>query len=242
MRCEFTLQHYEEICKAIHESNYSVCTFDQYEKNQSDNPLLIMRHDIDQCLHHAWRMANIEKKYEIASTYFLWLRSPFYNIFNFEEAEIIKGIINMGHHIGLHFDETNYGVSPTELKPFVDREARVIEDFFDIKISAVSMHRPSPAMLEMDVSLGDRVNTYSHRFFREFTYRSDSRKQWKQGCICHEIRSQEHKNLHILTHPIWWEENSVSAQETLENFWRTRSKKIDRELERNVQVYQRVTE
>ena len=186
MTCNFTLKHYEEICNTIAKSQYEVCFFNNYLSDYKN--ILILRHDIDQSLEQSLKIAAIENKYNIKSTFFLWLRSPFYNIFEKNYTDIIYNIIKLGHQIGLHFDESVYKIeNEIDLNEYVDEEVNIIKSFFHLDIYAVSMHRPSKWLLNNDIKLDKYINTYGKRFFKEFKYFSDSRRQWKEGCICNKI-------------------------------------------------------
>ena len=78
MKCSFTKDHYEDICKLILNSSYRNIF---NEKHSEKEKVLLLRHDMDQSLEISLVLAKIEKSYGIKSTYFIWLTSPFYNIF-----------------------------------------------------------------------------------------------------------------------------------------------------------------
>lgn len=79
MICNFTIKHYEEICNIIANSQYKVSFFNNCSSDFRN--ILILRHDVDQSLEQSLKIAIIENRYNIKSTFFLWLSSPFYNIF-----------------------------------------------------------------------------------------------------------------------------------------------------------------
>jgi len=182
MACNFTLKHYEEICNKIAKSQYKVRFFNNCSSNFKN--ILILRHDIDQSLEQSIKIATIENRYNIKSTFFLWLRSPFYNIFEKKYLNIIYKISKLGHQIGLHFDESSYEIkNEKELKKFIEKEINLIKTYFDINIYAVSMHKPPKWLLNNDVKLDKYINTYEKKFFKDFKYFSDSRTQCKEVCI-----------------------------------------------------------
>lgn len=235
MNCNFTIKHYEEICNIIVKSQYKICFFNNCSSNLN---LLILRHDVDQSLEQSIKIAKIENKYNIKSTFFIWLRSPFYNIFEKKYSDIIYEIINLGHQIGLHFDESVYKIeNEKELNKFIEKEINLIKTYFDINIYAVSMHRPSKWLLDNDEKLDKYINTYEKRFFRDFKYLSDSRGQWKEGCICKKIDANRYKKLHILIHPFWWVEDDIDFNKRMSNFITEKICKIKRDLSNNISVY-----
>ena len=238
MNCNFTLKHYEEICNIIAKSQYKICFFNSCSSDFKN--ILILRHDVDQSLEQSIKIAKIENKYNINSTFFIWLRSPFYNIFEKKYSDIIYEIVNLGHQIGLHFDESVYKIeNEKELNKSIEKEINIIKTYFDININAVSMHRPSKWLLNNDVKLKKYVNTYEKRFFKDFKYLSDSRRQWKEDCVCKKINPKIYPKLHILIHPFWWVDKDISFNQRMSNFIRNKVDKLETDLENNISVYKK---
>ena len=130
MNCNFTLKHYEEICNIIAKSQYKICFFNNYSSDYKN--VLILRHDVDQSLEQSIKIATIENKYNIKSTFFLWLRSPFYNIFEKRYSDIIYEIASLGQQIGLHFDESSYIInSEVDFNKFIEKEINLIQTYFN---------------------------------------------------------------------------------------------------------------
>jgi hypothetical protein len=238
MTCNFTLKHYEEICKIINNSKYQLCFFDEC-LNKNDN-VLILRHDIDLSLEQSLKIAIIEKQYHIKSTFFVWLSSPFYNIFEKKYVKIMHKILTLGHKIGLHFDESLYKIKDEiDLNFFIEKEIRVLNSYFDLDIDVVSMHRPSKWILNNDIQLKKYINVYSKMYFEEFKYISDSRRQWRKECVCKQIEKGNYPKLHLLLHPIWWVKNDMSFIDRMNSFKRTKINKLEKDLQENISVYHR---
>ena len=238
MNCNFTLKHYEEICNIIAKSQYKVCFFNNCSSDFRN--ILILRHDVDQSLEQSIKIAMIENRYNVKSTFFLWLRSPFYNIFEKKYSDIIYEIISLGHQVGLHFDESSYKIeNKIDLNRFINKEINIIETYFGIKIYSISMHRPSKWLLNNDIKLDKYINTYEKRFFKDFKYLSDSRRQWKEGCICNKIDINKYNKLHILFHPFWWVDENVDFNKRIFNFIKEKKQKIDLDLSNNIDIYKK---
>lgn len=238
MNCNFTLKHYEEICNIIAKSQYKVCFFNNCSSDFRN--ILILRHDVDLSLEQSIKLAKIENKYNVKSTFFIWLRSPFYNIFEKKYTDIIYNIIKLGHQIGLHFDESVYKIeNEKDLNKFIEKEMDLVKNYFNINIYTVSMHRPSKWLLNNDVKLDKYINTYEKRFFKDFKYFSDSRRQWREGCICKKIDVNRYDKLHILIHPFWWVDKDVSFNERMADFIRDKVNKLETDLENNILVYKK---
>ena len=189
---------------------------------------------------YAYEIAKIENKYNIKSTYFIWLTSPFYNIFEVEYRDVITNIVNMGHEVGLHFDETAYQIKDLEdMKHYVFKEKFIIENYFDVKIKSVSFHRPSHIVLDNDVSLGELFNSYSKKFFDEYKYISDSRGMWREGCLCKLLENTAYSKIQVLIHPIWWRKTSKNNTEKLDEFLQLKQEKLDTDLANNITIYKK---
>lgn len=235
MICNFTLKHYEEICNIIAKSQYKVCFFNNCSSDFRN--ILILRHDVDLSLEQSIKLAKIENKYNIKSTFLIWLRSPFYNIFEKKYSDIIYEIISLGHQIGLHFDESAYKIeNEIDLNNYIEKEIHILESFFETNIYVVSMHRPSKWILDNDIQLKKYINVYSKMYFEKFKYISDSRRQWKEGCICKKINTKKYNKLHILIHPFWWVDKDISFNERMSDFIRDKVNKLETDLENNISV------
>ena len=234
MGCNFSFKHYEEIMKLIKEKGYISTFYNEDIKGKQ----IIVRHDIDLDLDAALEMAKIEKKSGIKAVYFIWIGSPFYNIFEKRYKNVIKEIMELGHEIGLHYDETsNMCNSKDELIEYIDKESEVIKTYFNIDIKTVSFHRPSKYILESDINCGKYINTYSKKFISDFKYLSDSRGQWRNGCFCNLLKDENHEKIQFLTHPIWWKNNSVSNQDRLQEFLEYKLRKMSGDISDNITIY-----
>lgn len=239
--CGFTYSHYEYILDLIQKAEYKVVFFNE---SCPDDKELIIRHDIDLDLDKAYRMAQIENKHKVKATYFIMVRSPFYNILDRSNSDFIRGISDLGHQIGLHFDEAYYGSNDTEnVIKYVNSEVQILKEHFDTGIFAVSFHRPSQFLLQSDIKLKNGlVNTYDRNFINKFKYISDSRRMWKDGCLCtyFDKTRTDCPRIQALVHPIWWTDKIISAQAAMDRFLFDKLKYLDSELGKNIQIYNRL--
>jgi len=212
---EFTYKRYADLINLLKSKGYYFCNYlncDEYKK------AVIFRHDIDTSLEKALEIAKLEYKYAIKSTYFVLLSTNFYNVFSKESDLILKKIIDLGHDIGLHFDEKRYYISnENELEYWVNREKHILELALNKEVKVVSMHRPSKWILENDIQFQELINTYSKKFFSNFKYLSDSRMHWREDVI-EIIETEIYDKLHILTHPFWYSNEDESIKQKIEQF------------------------
>ena len=214
---KFDYKSYINLLMKLVSLEYKICGYTDYKEYKQ---VAILRHDVDMSLEKAVDMSEIERKIGVKSTYFLLLTSDFYNLASLKNLKLVEKIKNAGHEIGLHFDEVRYtNLKDTkQVEEKIKKEIELTEKILDIKISAVSMHRPSKWILDSEISLGkDVINSYSTEFFKEFKYVSDSRRNWRED-ILELVNKKEYKKIHILTHPIWYSETELAMKDALHRF------------------------
>lgn len=213
----FTYDDYHNLLLLLQNHGYEIVNYNNwiYKKR-----CVILRHDIDTDIEKALKMAHMECKWGIKSTYFVLLTSDFYNIFSRNNNEKLNDIIKCGHEIGLHFDEMNYPESSGNIDAVCEKiqeEAKILEKVIGKSVEVVSMHRPSREILEADLQIPGIVNSYGRTFFHDFKYLSDSRRHWREP-VEEIIRSEQYERLHILTHAFWYGEKEKSIHDTLKFF------------------------
>ena len=213
---EFTYSAYRKLLWLLREKDYAFAGYQDYE----DSPrCVILRHDIDFSLDQAVCFAELEAKQDVRSTWFVLLRTDFYNAASKAGQEALQFIRSLGHEIGLHFDEASYvlPLGRDEMVQSILKECGLLSALLETRVSAVSMHRPSQGTLEADYQIPDVVNSYSRTFFHEFKYLSDSRRRWREP-VEDIVRSGMFDRLHILTHAFWYHEEEESLEETVKAF------------------------
>lgn len=198
---DFSLEAYAELLGALREQGYAVRGFDAAEPGERH---LVLRHDIDMSLDAALRLAEHEHAQGARATYFVLLRTEFYNPFSGAGRTQLEQIRALGHEVGLHFDAALYAPETDALEQACTRECRVLEEILGSAVEIVSFHRPAPALLGSEARLGGRRHTYEPRFFDEMGYCSDSRGGWHHGPPLEHPAVAEGRALQLLTHPIWW--------------------------------------
>lgn len=210
---EFTYTSYEGLLKTLQEANY---TFVDYHHFGAYPRNVILRHDIDNSVDKAIKLAELEAKLGVKSTYFVLMTSDFYNPASKKSQKGLSKIQKLGHEIGLHFDEMAYD----DLEDVVDtiqKEAKLLSDILGTPITTVSMHRPSQKTLDANYEIPGMINSYGKTFFNDFKYLSDSRRRWREP-VLDIIKSGQYDRLHILTHAIWYNEVEMDIHDTIKNF------------------------
>ncbi len=216
---EFTYSAYRALLHSLRQGGYAFTDYHAYAQHPR---CVILRHDIDNSLSRAVRLAEIEAEEGVQSTWFVLLRTDFYNPASAASQKALGRILSLGHEIGLHFDELGYGrpLTKEEVIQNIIKECGLLSALLDTRVSTVSMHRPSKATLEADLEIPDMVNSYGKTFFHDFKYLSDSRRRWREP-VEDIIRSGEYDRLHLLTHAFWYHEREQDIAQSVAAFINT---------------------
>ena len=98
MANDFTLDKYSELCKALIQSYHPLRVVDYFYGGKIEDRIAIIRHDVDKYQERSLKMARLENKLDIHSTYYFRMTDEFFI------PEIIKEIEGMGHEIGFHYE------------------------------------------------------------------------------------------------------------------------------------------
>lgn len=229
---EFTYQAYRTLLQALQKNGYR---FQNYHEAQNVSRCVVMRHDIDSSLSQAVYMAELEREEGVSATYFVLLRTDLYNVASRNSLKALQKIRELGHEIGLHFDEAAYEGQQSEeqIVQKIIKECGLLSALLETRVSTVSMHRPSAQTLEADLRIPGIVNSYSKIFFRDFKYLSDSRRRWREP-VMDIVQSGEYDRLHILTHAFWYHEQEETISESIGNFIRSASQERYSQLKENI--------
>ena len=235
---KFTYAEYEQMLTILLE-DYEFISFSRakFSREKLDKKVLL-RHDIDQSLEKTQRIAEIEANLGISSTYFLLLRSPFYNMFSCDQETLIGNIINKNHFIGLHFDYSGYSFNTiSQLAHQVVLEAEFIQKYFNVKVDAVSFHRPVDINYLRKLELSLYPHSYESIFLEQYKYFADSRGKWRFGGPLDSEEFRQKKNLQILVHPEWWNETELESVQSLNNYRKDYLLRFESDLQKELKGF-----
>jgi hypothetical protein len=212
----FSLDHFGETIAAFLDQGYTMVNFADLRAAKRH---LVLRHDIDFDLQVAAKMAEFEAEKGIRATYFVLLRTEFYNVFSQSAVLALGRIAASGHDIGLHFDAALYQGDEAELIRAAQEECQILSQAVHREIGALSFHRPHPDILGREIEFDGVLNAYNRRFFEDIGYCSDSKGAWHHGPPLNHEAVAGGRALQLLTHPIWWVDRDGSdAQDTVARF------------------------
>jgi hypothetical protein len=229
----FSPAAYAELIGALRERGYETKDFMSADPTKRH---LIVRHDIDFSLGAALQMAEHEKKLGFASTYFVLMRTEFYNALSDEGLKALRAIAALGHTIGLHFDTALYA-GDSNVEVCAAQECGWLESALERAVPVVSFHRPAPERIGSTERFAGRMNAYAPRFIRDMVYCSDSRGAWHHGEPLEHPAVRTGRALQLLIHPFWWTEPPLPPQERLRAFLEQRAQFLDQELARHCTVH-----
>lgn len=210
----FTYEAYRNLIALLRQGGY---TFTDYHRWQEEKRCVILRHDIDQSIEAALKLAQLEAKEDVCSTYFVLLTSDFYNVASAKSLQSLRAMHALGHEIGLHFDEVAYSSTGEPVEVLIQREAEILSELCGFPITTVSMHRPSKDTLEKNLQVPGMINSYGQTFVKSFKYLSDSRRRWREP-VLDIIKSGEYDRIHILTHAFWYHDQEATIEGTVKDY------------------------
>ena len=172
-----------------------------------EEPVAILRHDVDYSTDAAIAMAEQEAERGVHATYFLLLNGFYYNVLDPRHAHVPARLTELGHEVGLHYDIRFLLRFPRARWPGLMRmQAGVLEALTNRPVLSIAMHQPGlygedPLRNEPGI---DFVNAYDDRFFREMTYISDSCRAWRDSTWTLLTEAPLPRRIQLVLHPINW--------------------------------------
>ena len=100
MNQDFTFQAYKHFLETAQEQDYQLCDLKKFfEKRIDGSKYILVRHDVDRKPNNSLEMAKLEHTLGVVSTYYFRIVNESY------DPEVIRGITELGHEIGYHYEE-----------------------------------------------------------------------------------------------------------------------------------------
>lgn len=197
---KFTTNDYVNILEEIRKTDHE---FVNFLSPAETGKYVILRHDIDFSLPDALRMARIENKMGVSSTYFTLLTAPYYNPLSDEGVDILKEIISLGHIVGLHYDASGFeNLNNEQQQARVTLLAKTLGSHIGTEVRCIAQHKP--ASTNIRPTFPNFIDAYEPRFFSDIPYVSDSRRMFRIDDVFSFIKATD--RFQILIHPLWWKD------------------------------------
>jgi hypothetical protein len=231
---QFTVEHYMDLVRDLETQGYEIANFSTVQPTARH---LILRHDVDFDLGLAVQMASSEAQAGWSATYYVLLRTEFYNPFSAAGTNFIQELLRLGHTVGLHFDGSLYSADQAGMASAIKAECDTLATITRQPVTTFSFHRPHSDLLDHGFEVDGLINAYDKRFFSRIGYCSDSRGGWHHGHpLDHPSITSGHA-LQLLTHPVWWVEPGEDPQSKCAGLLDRRNKFLDQELALNCKSY-----
>lgn len=226
--CDFSLKHYFDVLVSL-KNEYAIGALREFERLKKSKKFIILRHDVDFSLEYALELAEKESEHKIRSTYFVLFNGEYYNPFDSKNSKIIKEISDLGHEIGLHYDTSFLPKSSRKEIEIIKKEINMLEIITHKKIISVAQHVPSETRrIFTNLKNEGFIDSRSPEIIKQVKYISDSSHYWREGCMCQNVKKFD--RLQILTHPIWWVNNSNKRNGSLLEFENKKKQEITRKI------------
>ena len=233
MNFDFTIKQYEQLCQAILHAGYQPYTIAQYlEKKPKTGNVILLRHDVDRNPKNALRIAQLESKLNLHSTYY------FRYVQNVFKIHIIENIHRLGHEIGYHYETLSKAQGDVNKAiELFSKELKLMNKV--AKVQTISMHgSPLSKFDNRDIwnfieyqDFGLLGEAYLTIDYSQMEYFTDTGRTWKRtqfnlrdftpkmkthseikttNDLISAIKKKEFPFLCVSTHPERWP-NSISG-------------------------------
>ncbi len=226
MMSDFTLKVYEDLCKAVRMIQTD-CRF-LNSLNRPQNTKIILRHDVDRKPRNALRIAQLEFRMNVRSTYYFRCVPASF------DADIIRQISEMNHEIGFHYEVMRKAKGDIQIaRKLFKQDIEQLRSICEIKTA--SMHgSPISAHNNIDFWKDDNLSNYSlegeaySNILTDLEYYTDTGGRWNgkdnnrdqiRRCIMPMVEStqdiilriQKGSKAYISCHPERWAATPLEA-------------------------------
>lgn len=179
---DFTFKVYEELVEALIGADYNFVTFEEYfTRKDLEEPLVILRHDVDRKPYNAVIMAEIEKKHHVKASYYFRVVPEAW------DTDVIKKIAELGHECGYHYEDLDLAKGDVD-KAFEmsKKHLAMIKEFYPV--TTICMHgSPLSANDNKEVwrkynyrDLGIIAEPYFDLDYEKVLYITDTGRAWNK--------------------------------------------------------------
>jgi hypothetical protein len=203
----FSFKDYRETLEAYKSAGYEVTGFAKYLQSPNSKHL-ILRHDCDNSLTQALRIARIDAEAGCTATFFVRVHAVGYNLLSLSSLQAIREIETLGHSVELHLEGGIPELLGDTMDTWADRQRSVFEAAMGRSPRGFSSHEPARmGNVRYADELLTRWNLDFHAYETRFTspaikYLSDSSANWREGHF--RLWIDREPVIQVLTHPIWW--------------------------------------
>lgn len=209
LRKDFSFESYTTTLGAYREAGYAITSFREYlEAPQTKH--MILRHDIDNSIEQAHRIAVLNAEQGASATFFLRVHARGYNLLSLPSLQIVHEMESLGHEVQLHLEGGLNEWLGGENIAWADRQRAAFEAAVGRPLGGFSSHEPARmGGIEFANELLEhwfdsvQYHAYEERFFTpQMKYLSDSSGRWREGHFAEWLGREP--LMQVLVHPFWW--------------------------------------
>lgn len=199
----FALTDYRGLVAELLSNGYVSRPVEQIARAPSDERSLFLRHDVDVHITGIDQIGRIEAELGAIATYYIPLTLPF-NPFYPANAAILRELVEMGHHLGLHYDLSTYPEEAAAARERLDREAVALGEIVGVMPRTICMHNPSLRGEDRFRAVEGYVHPHDPRYADRLLYVSDSCRVWRDEELLRCLGEDPPRRLLLNTHPEFW--------------------------------------
>lgn len=234
----FVYKYWDQFCRDLKENG--IVSIPAKEIKESMTSFLVLKHDIENTVPKAYKLAEIENKYGHRGTYY----AHAYLLDDPQNVELLRKMQAMGHEISYHYDvmDSNHGNLDGAINEFEVNRKRFESLGFPI-ITVCQHGNPvverigytsnrdffrSPRVQELYPNIADIMVDYKDKYRTDYSYFSDAGRKFKLifDPINNDIVNSDDKNIPyedlnalvealpskaiISTHPHRWTDSAAS--------------------------------
>ncbi|MCD4695925.1 MAG: hypothetical protein K8S16_06750 [Bacteroidales bacterium] len=226
----FKIEDFNYLCETISNSHKKTYSLKQYFEQSPERDFIIMRHDVDNNIDSAIKIAEIESRYGINSTYYIRLNKK-------TKPEKILILKSLSSEIGLHYDAfANVKGDLKKATSIFRRQLDYLNSLIDVKTisahgSSTKKSRNTDLIKEINMKeynlIGDAMISVD---FKKLPYYTDAGRSWNLEKnklndfpstmpenykyinntydLCSLIQQQHDSGIYISSHPELWANNT----------------------------------
>lgn len=234
----FVYKYWDQFCRELKEKG--IVSIPAREVKETMTSFLVLKHDIENTVPKAYKLAEIENKYGHRGTYY----AHAYLLDDPKNVELLRKMQDMGHEISYHYDvmDSNHGNLDGAIKEFEDNRKRFESLGFPI-ITVCQHGNPvverigytsnrdffrSSWVQALYTNIADIMVDYKEKYHTDYSYFSDAGRKFKliYDPINNDIVNSDDKNIPyedlnallealpsktiISTHPHRWTDSAAS--------------------------------
>jgi hypothetical protein len=223
---EYSIENYRSLLQLALSEGYVFKSF--LDPIEGEERVIYLRHDIDFSPRMAAELASVNHMEGVAGTFFVQLRSPFYNFFSYVTLQLLHIIEALGQDIGFHHFLPPWPNDDVLFIQTVTHDYETVKNHVPYLQAVFTYHNPVKSVLDRKFDVPGLVNPYNW----DIPYLSESCLRHGPEEIAGFIK-EGHPRIHLLFHPCYWVEPSETPQEVWTNIWHRLIKEREANLMNN---------